>query len=65
MVVIEAQEAWWPPTFSPSRLFRRWLAWWIVQVDSHRSRSSSRARCLTVEVVGADLRAAAEVIRQE
>ena len=30
-VASEAQEAWWPPTFSPSRLGRRWLALWIVQ----------------------------------
>jgi len=38
MVVIEAHEAWWPPTFSPSRLSRRWLALWIVQVASQRRR---------------------------
>ena len=25
-VASEAQEAWWPPTFRPSRLGRRWLA---------------------------------------
>src|SRR6185436_18541432 len=40
MVVIEAQEAWWPPTFRPSRLSRRWLALWIVQVESQRRRAS-------------------------
>ena len=31
MAVIDAQLAWWPPTFSPSALSRMWLAWWIVQ----------------------------------
>jgi len=40
----EALDAWWPPTLSPSRLGRRWLALWIVQLDSHRTlRSSSRS----------------------
>ena len=33
----EAQDAWCPPTFSPSRLGRMWLAWWIAQADSHSS----------------------------
>ena len=23
----DAEEAWWPPTFKPSPLSRRWLAW--------------------------------------
>ena len=40
MLVIEAQLAWCPPTFSPSALSRMWLAWWIVHADSQRSRSS-------------------------
>ena len=40
IAVIDAQLAWWPPTFSPSSLSRMWLAWWIVQADSQRSRSS-------------------------
>src|SRR3990167_4307206 len=62
MVVIEAQEAWWPPTFSPSRLFLRWLALWIVQVDSQRSRSSSRFRRQTVRsAVGAVFRLARDI----
>src|SRR5271157_1505766 len=42
-VASEAQDAWWPPTLSPSRLGRRWLALWIIQVDS-QSTFRSRAR---------------------
>src|SRR5262245_41948655 len=33
----EAEEAWCPPTFSPSRFGRTWLAWWIIHVDSQRT----------------------------
>ena len=33
----EADEAWWPPTFSPSVLSRMWLAWWMVQEESHNT----------------------------
>ena len=40
IAVIDAQLAWCPPTFSPSALSRMWLAWWMVQADSQRSRSS-------------------------
>ena len=40
IAVIDAQLAWWPPTFSPSALSRTWLAWWMVQAESKRSRSS-------------------------
>src|SRR6516164_5092716 len=43
MVASEADEAWWPPTFSPSVFSRIWLAWWMVQLASHSTlRSSSR-----------------------
>ena len=41
IAVIDAQLAWWPPTFRPSALSRMWLAWWMVHADSQRSRSSS------------------------
>src|SRR5580700_2577798 len=47
MVASEADEAWWPPTFSLSVFSRRWLAWWMVQLASHstlRSSSPSIAR---------------------
>src|SRR4051812_26061662 len=41
IAVIDAQLAWCPPTFRPSLLSRTWLAWWMVQALSQRSRSSS------------------------
>ena len=37
MLATEAQDAWCPPTLSLSRLGRRWLAWWMVQLDSQSS----------------------------
>src|ERR1700678_2187246 len=43
MVASEAEDAWCPPTFRPSRLSRRWLALWIVQADSQCTLSSSSA----------------------
>ena len=43
MVATEAQDAWCPPTFSLSRLGRRWLAWWMVQLESQRSLRSIAA----------------------
>ena len=39
--ITEAQDAWCPPTFSPSRLGRMWLALWIIHDDSHSSLRSS------------------------
>src|SRR5712692_6764477 len=44
MVASEADDAWWPPTFSPSPLSRRWLAWWIVHVESQSTFFSSSVR---------------------
>src|SRR6476659_2359635 len=44
MVASEADEAWWPPTFSPSTLSRRWLALWMVQLASHSTLRSSSPR---------------------
>ena len=43
-VTSEAQEAWWPPTLSPSRLSRRWLALWMIQAESQRIFFSSAVR---------------------
>src|SRR3546814_9705749 len=40
-VASEALEAWWPPTWTPPLLGRRWLAWWIIQEDSQRIFFSS------------------------
>ena len=56
IAVIEAQLAWWPPTLSPSALSRRWLAWWIVQADSQRSRSSRIFRASMSVVAGFSIR---------
>src|ERR1700755_2826489 len=41
MLASEAEEAWWPPTFSPSVLGRTWLAWWMVHDDSHSTLRAS------------------------
>ena len=38
---IEADDAWWPPTFSPPGLGRTRLAWSTIAVDSHSTRSST------------------------
>src|SRR5919204_4633261 len=35
---IEALEAWWPPTFTPDRVFRTRLAWCTIEVASHSTR---------------------------
>ena len=43
IVASDAEDAWWPPTFSPSSLARRWLALWIIQVASHSTFFSSAA----------------------
>ncbi len=43
--ITEAQEAWCPPTFSPSRLGRIWLALWIIHDGS---QSSLRSICASV-----------------
>ncbi len=47
MLTIEAEEAWWPPTFTPDSVDRTRLAWWTMLVASHSTRrcsSSSAAR---------------------
>src|SRR6185437_16750572 len=43
-VASEAEEAWCPPTFNPSTLGLIWLAWWIVQEDSHSTLRASADR---------------------
>src|SRR5690349_6027541 len=40
-VATEALDAWCPPTLSPSRLGRRWLALWIIHEESHSTLRSS------------------------
>jgi hypothetical protein len=47
----EAEEAWWPPTFT-SPFSRRWLALWIIQQACHstcRSRSFRHSSCAGVK----------------
>src|SRR4051794_19949126 len=44
MLASEAEEAWWPPTLTPSRLSRPWLALWMVQLASHSTLRSSSCR---------------------
>ena len=41
MVASEADEAWCPPTLSPSVFERMWLAWWMVHDDSHSALRAS------------------------
>src|SRR5690242_7409218 len=56
IVEIDAQLAWCPPTFRPSRLSRRLLALWIVHEASQRRRvssaSSAAVRSARVKVSG-------------
>ncbi len=40
---IEAEEAWWPPTFTPERFSRTLLAWWMIEVASHSTRRCTRS----------------------
>src|SRR5882672_3241132 len=49
--ITEAHDAWWPPTFSPSRLGRMWLALWIIHDDSQSSLRSSCFRMCVRSVV--------------
>jgi hypothetical protein len=41
IVASDADEAWWPPTFKPSSLGRRWLALWIIHDASQSTLRSS------------------------
>ena len=55
-VTTEAHDAWCPPTFSPSRLGRRWLALWIIQVESQSTFRSSARRQARRRGAGASAR---------
>jgi DNA-binding Lrp family transcriptional regulator len=52
--VIEALDAWCPPTFSPERFGRTRLAWSTIAVDSHSTRRSQKLAEIAevVEVFG-------------
>src|SRR5215468_2561135 len=52
MVASEAEEAWCPPTFTPSTFSRRWLAWWMVQLASHSTFFSSSPRIASSFALG-------------
>ena len=47
MLTIEADDAWWPPTFTPDGVSRTLLAWWTMLVASHSTRrwTASRVSC--------------------
>src|ERR687891_624440 len=49
-LTIEALEAWWPPTFTPERVWRTRFAWWTIAVASQSTRRwttrrTSRSGC--------------------
>ena len=48
IVASDADDAWCPPTFSPSSFGRRWLALWIIHVASH---STLRSNCASISMV--------------
>src|SRR5262245_9521574 len=52
MVAREAEEAWCPPTFTPSTFSRTWLAWWMVQLASHSTFFSSSRRIASSRALG-------------
>src|SRR5262245_39462383 len=52
MLASEADEAWCPPTFTPSTLSRTWLAWWMVQLASHSTFFSSSRRIASSRGLG-------------
>src|ERR1044072_4758393 len=51
---IDADDAWWPPTFTPDGVLRTLLAWWTIEVASHSTRLSTAARRARSGVGGAD-----------
>src|SRR6516162_4837659 len=52
MVASEDEEAWCPPTFTPSTFSRMWLAWWMVQLASHSTFFSSSPRIASSFALG-------------
>src|SRR6476619_4965985 len=43
-LTIDADDAWWPPTFTPDGVLRTLLAWWTIEVASHRTRRWTASR---------------------
>src|SRR4051794_41821751 len=44
MLTIEADEAWWPPTFTPDGVSRTLFAWWTMLVASQSTRRCTASR---------------------
>src|SRR4051794_5444523 len=44
MLAIDADDAWWPPTFTPLGVFRTRLAWCTMLVASHSTRRWTASR---------------------
>jgi hypothetical protein len=44
MLTIDALDAWWPPTFSPSPDGRTRFAWWTIDVAIHSTRRSTERK---------------------
>ena len=49
---IDALEAWWPPTFTPERFGRTWLAWWTIAAASHSTRFCTPSRTASSTALG-------------
>ncbi len=55
MVVIEAEDAWWLPTFSPEGLGRTRFAWSTIAVESHSTRLSTSRNTDSLSGSGKDV----------
>jgi len=44
MLAIDADDAWWPPTFTPDGVARTLFAWWTMLVASHSTRRCTASR---------------------
>ncbi|WP_433225906.1 hypothetical protein [Microtetraspora malaysiensis] len=50
---IDAEDAWWPPTFKPEGFSRTRFAWWMTAEESQSTRfSTSRSTANSVVVRG-------------
>jgi hypothetical protein len=52
MLTIEADEAWWPPTFTPDGVLRTRLAWWTMLVASQSTRRCTASSTSSESGVG-------------
>ena len=58
---IDADEAWWPPTFTPEGVSRTLLAWWMIDVASHSTRCSTASSTRGASIAGCCLGHGGEV----